>query len=168
MGLIEESIFVVYRKALEEGDVDQAQKAVELASFLKQKVELEGFRDHNITTKVPSPIAGSFFTPYPYRFYPEKGVVVIGNFAVTLTGKENKLFTLFSLNESSGKEIKIVTRFEIKNYLWGNMAISSNAIRIAIRRLREKLEITKDRPQILISVYGRGYIFLGKRVKDSE
>ena len=56
----------------------------------------------------------------------------------------------------------------IKMYLWGNESISKNAVRIAIKRLRLKIEPDIKSPQMLISVYNKGYIFLGKRVFDEE
>ena len=120
MGLIEDSIFAIYRKALEEGDIKQAKKAVELASILKQKIENEGFVDRIVKNESIHSIPGSFFKPFPYRYYQEEGVIVFGNSAVSLTTIENRLFSLFASNESTGNNIRIITKKEIRQHLWAN------------------------------------------------
>ncbi|KKQ42077.1 MAG: hypothetical protein US60_C0024G0006 [Microgenomates group bacterium GW2011_GWC1_37_8] len=168
MGIIEDNIFANYRKALEAGSLDQAKKAVDLARTLKEKIEQEGFLDYSYEDQINNYIPRKFFEPFPYRYYPKEGVVVVMNFAINLTAGENKLFNLLSSNESYAEKITIVNMENIKMYLWGNESISKNAVRIAIKRLRLKIEPDIKSPQMLISVYNKGYIFLGKRVFDEE
>jgi DNA-binding response OmpR family regulator len=163
MGIIEDSIFANYKKALEAGDLEQAQKAVNMAKELKTRVEMQGFIDYSKGKLSNNHAIGDFYDPFPYRYYPEDGIVVVNNSAVNLTKSENKLFYLFSKNETKGTEINIVTESVIKNFLWPEKKVTNNAVRIAVHRLRRKLEPDSEDPQILIGIYNKGYLFLGKR-----
>ena len=165
MGVVEETLFENFRKALAAGNVDQAKKAVDLVKELKQRIERDGFIDYNNKTGQSFPIMGSFFDCSPYRYYPNKGIIVIDNFAVNLTFSENKLFYLFSQNESNGGNINIITTQQVKNYMWEQASVTNNAVRIAISRLREKIEPQSPTPQIIINVYSKGYVFLGRRIE---
>ncbi len=167
MGQIEDTIYKNYKFALSEGNIDQAKKAVALAKELKNKTEIEGFLDYPSDNGVTIPIIGKLFEPFPYRYYEQEGVVVIGNSAIHLTNSENKLFYLFSQNETYADTIRLVTKDIIKNYLWQNAEVSYNSVRIAILRLRTKIEHDFKNPQLIIGIYARGYIFLGKRIYDT-
>lgn len=162
MGIIEDSIFSIYKKALEEGNMDQATKAVELMQNLREKVEIHGFKDHALGHV--SPLIGTFFEPFPYRYSESESIVVINQSAILLTKKENKLFKLFSNNESQGSNITVVSHIQIHEHMWESETVSHNALRIAINRLRNKIEPIPEKPQILLNYYEKGYIFLGKNV----
>lgn len=165
MGIIEDSIFAVYRKALESGDMEQASHAVDLVKLLREKIDVWGFQDHNTQEPVDS-LLGTFFEPFPYRYYEEESIVVIEKSAILLTKSENKLFQLFSSNETQGKDVKIVTRKMIREHLWNEEHKSYNAVRLAILRLRIKIEPLPDKPRVLLNYYKHGYLFLGKRLFD--
>jgi DNA-binding response OmpR family regulator len=165
MGIIEDSIFTIYKKALEEGNMDQAEKAVELMQNLREKVEIHGFQDYSLKDDMTISV-GSFYNPFPYRFYEEESIVVLEKTAIRLTPLECKLFKLFTDNETSGIEVKPVAYKKIKEHLWEGKDVSSTALRLAIIRLRQKIELNPKYPQIIINFYKRGYLFLGKRVTE--
>jgi len=164
MGKIEDLIYENYKKAIAEGDFDQARRAVDLGKVLKTKVETENFIDYG-SLKVPvSSVLGSHFNPLPYKYDPLQGLVELSSTSILLSEIENKLFLLFSQNETQGKLIKIVTKNQIARHLWGSEGYSSSAIRINILRLRKKIEPDLKNPQILLSVPSMGYVFLGNKI----
>jgi DNA-binding winged helix-turn-helix (wHTH) protein len=164
MGTIEEIIFANYKKAMESGDFDQARKALELASVLKTKVEIEGFVDYQSLKAPASLMLGQFFNPFPYKYNYKDRIVELESTVIKLTNNENKLFALFSQNETSGTSIKVIYKKDIKNFLWRNKEVAPSAVRIAILRLRQKIEMNPKSPQIIISYQNSGYLFLGKKV----
>jgi DNA-binding winged helix-turn-helix (wHTH) protein len=169
MGKIEDAILENYKKSLQEGNLNQAKISVNLAKTLKELVENTGFIDfetENSTFK--SPIFGDFFHPFPYRYYPHEGVVVISNTAINLTKTENNLFYFFSQNETCGEMVKVITREQIREFLWAKRKVTRNAIRIIVKRLRIKIEPNPSSPQIILSYNRKGYIFVGKRVNEIE
>ncbi len=164
MGKIEEVIYENYKKAIIDGDYDQAKRATELGKILKAKIEAENFVDYD-TLKVPvTKIIGKYFNPFPYKYHQMQGVIELASGAVTLTEQENKLFSLFSQNETQGKSIRVVTKKHIASYMWGEEQVISSLVRINIYRLRNKIEPDPKQPQILISLPSRGYLFLGNKV----
>jgi len=165
MGKIEETIFANYRHAMENGDFDQARRALELASTLKGKVEIEGFRDYE-GLKTPTSLAlGQFFNPFPYKYNYKDAIVELESTVIRLTSTENKLFSLFSQNETHGTNVKVVSKEQINYSLWGGKATGS-AVRIAILRLRSKIEMDPKNPQVIINHHSNGYIFLGDKVDN--
>jgi len=54
----------------------------------------------------------------------------------------------------------------IKKHLWNEEETTSNALRLAIKRIRAKLEQNPEKPKILINFYQKGYLFLGRRSED--
>ena len=169
MGIIEDSIFLVYKKSLEKGDLEQAKMALELAKTLKDWTESGLFNDMDSNNQDnPQSIIGSIYNPAPYRYYPDKGVVVITNSAVSLTPLENKLFNIFSQNESYRETLNIITDQDIRNQLWVKRDVSYNLVKIIIYRLRKKIESDAKNPKFLINFYNKGYILFGKRVKEKD
>lgn len=163
MGIIEDSIFAVYRKALEEGNMEQAQHTVDLVKLLRSKIDAEGFID--LETSVDStPIFGNFFEPYQYRYHEENNMVVIGQSAILLTKSENNFFKLLTENETQGTDMKPITHEMIRAHLWGEKKVTTNALRLSIKRIRAKIEPNPDKPKMFINFYQKGYLFLGKRV----
>lgn len=168
MGIIEETIFANYKKALSEGNLDQAKKAVELAQILRTKIETEGFIDIDHLLSTDQASISSFFEPFPYRYDPFQAVVVFENSAISLTRLENKLFALLSENETRADNIKIISKEDLKNSLWGARVIGQTALKTLIKRIRQKIEPNPKKASIIINYYAKGYIFLGKRKFDSE
>src|SRR3989344_4892013 len=76
MGNIEEAVFENYKTALLEGNLDQAGIAVDLAKYVRSKIEVEGFLDRN-TTKTGISLIGNFFEPFPYRYSPSDAAVSV-------------------------------------------------------------------------------------------
>lgn len=166
MGKIEEVIYENYKRAILEQNFDQANKAVELGKILKIKIETDEFLDYD-SLKVPTTkIIGKFFNPYPYKYYPIQGTVELASGVITLSSTENKLFSLFSQNETRGKQVKVVTKRQISTHMWGEPEVADNRIRINIFRLRKKIEPDFTNPQILINYPSGGYLFLGNKVEQ--
>ena len=115
VGIIEDSIFANYKTALEQGDLDQARKAVKFAQELKTMTESGDFVDYPNSSTPEALPPSNFANPFPYKYYESQGVVVMGNAAINLTPKENKLFALFAKNESSGNVIRVITKEQILN-----------------------------------------------------
>lgn len=164
MGKIEESILDNYKKALIQGDVLQAKRAVELAHNLKSLIENESFTDYEVSAQSASIIVGSSFTPIPYKFDPENGIIVIRNMAISLTDSESKLLSLLTQNETYEDNIKIIKKEEIKYYMWPNTKVTDNAVRIIIKRLRGKIEANPLYPQIILNYNKKGYVFVAKMI----
>ncbi|OGM27276.1 hypothetical protein A3D00_04045 [Candidatus Woesebacteria bacterium RIFCSPHIGHO2_02_FULL_38_9] len=168
MGKIEDSIFENFRKAIGEGNLAQAEKAIELAKLLRSKVDFEDFIDFK--TSIDSGITNikSFFEPFPYRYYPAEGTVVIGKSGIFLSQRENKLFYFLSQNETNMKVIRIISSQDVKNHLWYGKKVTNNALKMAIRRIRLRIESDPKKPQMLINLYGKGYLFLGNNLAREE
>jgi DNA-binding winged helix-turn-helix (wHTH) protein len=165
MGKIEEVIYENYKKAITEGDYDQARRAVELGKILKEKTEVESFIDYD-SLKIPiTKVLGKHFNPFPYKYNQLQGTVELASGVITLTETENKLFCLLSQNETKGNDIKIITKSKIAFHIWGGQNVSSNLIRINVLRLRRKIEPDAENPQVLLSLASRGYIFLGNKTQ---
>lgn len=166
MGKIEESIYENYRQAISNGDFLQAKKAAQLGQIFKTFANEYSFFDFN-SYKVPtSQIIGRYFNPFPYTYDPASGTIELETSVITLTEAENKLFYLFSLNETKGKKIKIISKNAIYSHMWGEIKPKKGALRIAIHRLRKKIEPDPLHPQIIISLPPRGYIFLGNKINE--
>lgn len=164
MGKIEEVIYENYKRAIVEGNYDQARKAAEIGQILKSKIETENFLDFD-SLKVPiTHFIGKYFNPFPYKYDESQAIIELATGVITLTESENKLFSLFSQNETQGKNVKIVTKNQISQHVWGVEKVKSSLIRISIMRLRKKIEPDVKNPQILLSIPRKGYIFLGNKV----
>lgn len=168
MGIIEDSLFSVYRDALNRGDIEQAEHAVDIMKKLREKVDIYGFVDPQMNLVDQTQVLGSFFTPFPYRYYEAERMLVLEKTAIILTEAENKLFKLFTENETQGMDIKPITNEMIRSHIWGEDNITSNAIRLSIKRIRNKIEPDPSKPKVLINLYQKGYLFLGKRIFDEE
>jgi hypothetical protein len=166
MGIIEDTIFTVYREAVAKGAMDQAEHAVDLVRKLREKIDVHGF-DDPINPDLPRiALHGNFFEPFPYRFNYETGIVVFRNTAILLTKTESHLFHLFTQYETQGLTIRLITHEMITKHMWNDKKVTGNALRIAIKRIREKIELDKNNPQVLVNHYDRGYLFLGKQLQD--
>lgn len=158
-------IFENYKKAIIDGNFDQAKRAAKLGKILKSKIETENFIDYE-SLKVPiTQIIGKHFNPFPYKYHPIQATIELATGLIILTRQENKLFSLFSQNETRGKSIKIITKKAISQHMWGSDYAPPALVRINIFRLRAKIEPDPKNPQILISLPHKGYIFLGNKVE---
>lgn len=166
MGIIEDTIFTVYQNAVTSGNMDQAEHAVDLVRKLREKIDVHGFDDPINPELKRVALTGNFFEPFPYRYEYENGVVVFRNTAILLTKTENHLFWLLTQYETHGLDLKPITHEIIKKHMWNDKNVTGNALRIAIKRIREKIELNKDKPQVLINHYNRGYLFLGKKINN--
>ena len=83
-----------------------------------------------------------------------RGQVLRGEQALALTPVEYRL--LLYLAHHRGQAL---SRAQIVEDLWGHPADpdSERAINVHIRRLREKVEVTPDRPRLILTVPGIGY-----------
>jgi DNA-binding response OmpR family regulator len=79
-------------------------------------------------------------------------VVVLDGKEEALTSYEVELLRL--MLERAGEAIG---RDDILDRVWGVQAINSRAVDNFIVKLRKKIESTPDRPQHILTVYGRGY-----------
>jgi len=168
MGKIEDSILENYKKALSDGNISQAKKSVELAGVLKNMVESQNFTDYEDRISSSTVIISTFYEPFLYSYNSKYGIVKINKSIINLTKSENKIFYLFSLNETFGTNIKIVRNYDIKSFVWPDKSVSHGAIRILLKRLRRKIEPNPDKPQIIISFNKKGYIFVAKKLHESQ
>lgn len=74
--------------------------------------------------------------------------------AVELSKTEQKLLRLLVANRG-----RILPRADLLDRVWGDGAsfVEENALSVAVKRLRDKLEETPARPRYLKTVYGIGY-----------
>lgn len=161
MGKIDQAIYQNYQLALKKGNVSQAKKAVELARYFKRLVEQAGFIDYK-AKKIHYNY--SFQKPITYKYYPTTRYLFINNYQISLTKSESSLFELFLANESSLDRILLVDDKMIKTHLWPNKNVSPQAIRVAIKRLKNKIEQDTSLPELFQNIYSKGYIFWAKRV----
>jgi DNA-binding response OmpR family regulator len=87
----------------------------------------------------------------------ELKVVMPDRAAVTLTPTEMQVLRV--LMASRGQ---VVNRYQILSEVWNEDESNSNIVDVYIRRLRTKLERDADNPEMIVSVRGVGYKFVGK------
>ena len=66
------------------------------------------------------------------------------------------------------KVIRIISSQDVKNHLWYGKKVTNNALKMAIRRIRLRIESDPKKPQMLINLYGKGYLFLGNNLAREE
>ncbi len=97
--------------------------------------------------------------PHAIRFDPTAGSLHIDGRSIPLTGTEKRVVALFV--EQLGEAI---THREIRRKIWGEgWSGGDEALRVAINRLRKKLEGNQRKPEILVSVRSVGYRMMGYR-----
>lgn len=87
-----------------------------------------------------------------------RGQVWRGNQPVTLTPTEFKLLVFLARHPGQA-----LTRAQILDDVWGYGADveSERLVNVHVRRLREKVEITPNRPSLILTVPGIGYRLVG-------
>lgn len=151
-----------YKKALENGNFDQARKATELATKLRELVEFQAFEDTKRLADEARLQVLNIFKPVNYNYDPKSATVRLHNSVVSLTEVENKFFRLLTQNETSFNDIKLIQRHHIKQFVWPNREVTNNAVRILVQRLRKKIEANPAAPELLLNFNRKGYVFLGK------
>lgn len=86
-----------------------------------------------------------------------KQVVVAGN-PIKLTTLEFKLLTYLIQNEN-----RVVSKKEIFENVWEDKFTGDGTLNVHIRKLREAIERNPGEPHYIITVWGDGYRFCGKR-----
>lgn len=71
---------------------------------------------------------------------------------VTLSGTERKLLRL--LVENRGQ---VLSRDKLLDRIWDTEFVDENALSVAVKRLRDKLEDNPSKPRFIKTVYGLGY-----------
>ena len=93
------------------------------------------------------------------RFDAQNGALEVAERTIRLTGVERRLIGL--LYARLGEPL---THREIRDGVWGaGWDGGDEALRVAINRLRKKVESNQRRPRVLISVRGVGYRLVGTR-----
>lgn len=76
---------------------------------------------------------------------------------VSLTAREYDLLLCFSSNNN-----QILSKEQLYANVWGyDTAADDNTLMVHIRTLRKKIEINPDKPELIKTVRGQGYIFRG-------
>jgi DNA-binding response OmpR family regulator len=85
--------------------------------------------------------------------------VNLAGHAVLVDGREEALssYEVELLRLMLERVGEAIGRDEILDRVWGVQAINSRAVDNFIVKLRKKIETTPDRPQHILTVYGRGY-----------
>ena len=87
--------------------------------------------------------------------------VTVGDENIDLTGKEFDLFYILISNQG-----KVFTREELLEEIWGYEYFGDlRTVDVHIRRLREKIEDNPKNAEYILTKWGKGYYFRGK--KDS-
>lgn len=95
--------------------------------------------------------------PHAIRFDLSTGMLHVDGRVVHLTAIEKRIVAL--LFEHLGKPI---THKEIRTKAWGeSWSGGDEALRVAINRLRRKIEGNQRKPEIIMSVRGVGYRMIG-------
>lgn len=84
--------------------------------------------------------------------YNTMSVKVLGK-EVVLKAKEFKLFSYLYENKN-----KIITKDVLFSAVWGDSFFSDGTLNVHIRKLREKLEENPNKPKIIKTIWGTGYM----------
>lgn len=87
------------------------------------------------------------------RLVEEKLCVVIKDREISLKAKEFALLKCLFLHRNS-----IVTKEQLFKEVWGDSFYSDGTLNVHIRKLREKIEENPNKPEIIQTIWGTGYI----------
>lgn len=87
------------------------------------------------------------------RLIEEKLSVVIRNKEIPLKAKEFALLKCLFIHRNS-----IVTKEQLFQEVWGDSFFSDGTLNVHIRKLREKIEENPNKPEIIQTIWGTGYI----------
>jgi DNA-binding response OmpR family regulator len=164
MGKIEETIIENYRHALKRNDLEQANRALGLIKNLKTQIENSGFVDYVSDSQVQS--ASTHYTPliFEYDFDPEYMIIYSASKVINLTALESELFAYFEIRRSTHEKLVLISKQELRNIFSKK---SDEAIRVALHRLRKKIEPDHQNPTVIINYQQKGYIFMGNPVNKN-
>lgn len=87
---------------------------------------------------------------------PDTGQLTINGKEITLTPTESRVMHVLIKNSD-----QVVTHSRLAETIWGdNYPEAADAIKVYIRRLREKLEVEPSNPRIILTRAGIGYILV--------
>lgn len=139
--------------ALNIGGDDYIKKPYTLSVLLaKVKVILKRMNTTEHYEKVNNVLNGESI-----RLIEEKLCVVIKNREISLKAKEFALLKCLFLHKNS-----IVTKEQLFEEVWGNSFYSDGTLNVHIRKLREKIEENPNKPEIIKTIWGTGYILSDK------
>lgn len=92
------------------------------------------------------------------RLIEEKLSVVIRNQEISLKAKEFALLKCLFIHRNS-----IVTKEQLFQEVWGDSFFSDGTLNVHIRKLREKIEENPNKPEIIQTIWGTGYILKDER-----
>lgn len=84
-------------------------------------------------------------------YIPEQGAVLVGDNLRPLTRLEGRLLEYFLGNAN-----QICSTQQLLEHVWG-AGRSADVVEKAVNRLRQRLEVDPERPQLLVSVWRQGY-----------
>lgn len=139
--------------ALNIGGDDYIKKPYTLSVLLaKVKVILKRMNTTEHYEKINNVLNGESI-----RLIEEKLCVVIKNREISLKAKEFALLKCLFLHKNS-----IVTKEQLFEEVWGNSFYSDGTLNVHIRKLREKIEENPNKPEIIKTIWGTGYILSDK------
>lgn len=84
---------------------------------------------------------------------PAKRTITANGNTVILKAKEYQLFAYLYEHPN-----RIITKDELFNAVWGDAFFSDGTLNVHIRKLREKLEMNPNEPQMIKTIWGTGYM----------
>lgn len=90
-------------------------------------------------------------------YFPARQVLVDGE-AVRLTSLEFKLLAYLVRNEN-----RVVSKQELFENVWEDKFTGDGTLNVHIRKLREAIEREPGRPEYILTVWGDGYRFCGRK-----
>lgn len=93
------------------------------------------------------------------RLIEKKLCVVIRNKEISLKAKEFALLKCLFLHRNS-----IVTKEQLFEEVWGDSFYSDGTLNVHIRKLREKIEKNPNKPEIIKTIWGTGYILSDENI----
>lgn len=91
----------------------------------------------------------------------ENEIIYLQEKRLDLTQKEMEILILFVNNPQ-----KIFSKKEIYNYVWSEIGLEdNNTVTVHIKTLREKLNENIKSPKFIKTIWGKGYMFIGEKVR---
>nr|WP_300001608.1 response regulator transcription factor [Tissierella sp.] len=90
----------------------------------------------------------------------ENNMVYLNDKKINLTLKEFDILNLFIKNKN-----KILSKGLIYQNIWKDLDMDNNTVTVHIKTLREKLQEDIRNPKFIETVWGKGYRFIGERVR---
>ncbi len=121
---------------------------------------IKPFRQMELLARIKSLLRRQHSTPGlttetigPFSFDPEKYHLKYKNKPVSLTRTEYIIFYQLALNRD-----RVVSNASLAEHIWeSNYPSATEAIRVYIRRLRQKLESNPNQPKLILTQPGMGY-----------